>query len=95
LDSCDALVGVDWVKSWEKPTVGEIGVDGELVAGVFPDFDGLDKGIFVGMLCVFPMLNGSGGKSIVVQIAFLMLGEVLGFSESGHVCGEDSAVRIA
>ena len=94
LNSCDALVGVDWVERWEKPTIGEMGVDGKLITRVFPGYDGFGESVFSGVLCILPVFDGGGGKSIIVQVAFLMLGKVFGFSESCHVCGEDSAVWI-
>jgi hypothetical protein len=72
-----------------------MGVDGKLVARIFPDCDGLGKGVFGGVLCVLPVFNGGSGESIIMQVSFLVLGEILGFGKSCHVCGEDSASRIA
>ena len=47
------------------------------------------------MLCVLLVFDGGSGKLIIVQVSFLVLGEVLGFGKSRHVCGEDNASRIA
>ena len=84
LDSGGALVGIDGV-----------GVCGEFVACNFPDSDGFGEGVFFGVLRVLPVVDGSGCKFVVADVAFLVFRGGLGFRDLVHVWGEDSAVWIA
>ena len=95
LDSGDALVGVDGEESWDIPSFREERICGNFVTCDFPNSDGVGHDVIFWVLVLFPVVNCSGCKLVVVDVLLLVLRGVSGFKDSVHVWGEDNAVWIA